>query len=60
MTRGKVQGGAMQKIRKGIRKAMKSGGKNVRRQQLLFALNELLGMPVTHRIMASCLRGLRR
>jgi predicted transcriptional regulator len=60
MTRGKVQGGAMQKIRKGIRKAMKSGEKNVRRQQLLAALNDLLGTPVTRRSMASSLRGLRR
>jgi len=60
MKRGKAQGGAMQKIRKGIRKAMKSGGTNVRRQQLLFALNELFGVPVTRRTMASCLRALRR
>jgi len=60
MKRGKAQGGAMQKIRKGIRKAMKSGGKNARRRQLLFALNELLGMPVTRRGMASCFKALRR
>ena len=60
MKQGKAQGGAMQKIRKGICKAMKSGGRNVRRQQLLCALNELLGMPVTRRTMASSLRDLRR
>ena len=60
MKRGKAQGGAMQKIRKGIRKAMKSGGRNVRRQQVLFALNELLGSPVTRRTMASGLKTLRR
>ena len=57
---GKAQGGAMQKIRKGIRKEMKSGGTNVRRQQLLCTLNELFGISVTRRAMASSLRALRR
>ena len=61
MKRGKALGGAMQKIRKSIRKAAtKGGGTNVRRRQLVFALNDMLGQPVTRRAMASSLRDLRR
>ncbi|MCX5727953.1 MAG: hypothetical protein NTZ28_03790, partial [Nitrospirae bacterium] len=61
MKRGKAEGGVIQKIHKGIRKAVTKGCRtDVRRQQLLFVLNELLGMPVTRRGMASRLWDLCR
>ncbi len=61
MKRGKAEGGVIQKIHNGIRKAVTKGCRtDVRRQQLLFVLNELLGMPVTRRGMASRLWDLCR
>ena len=61
MKRGRATGGAMQKIRKSIRKAAaKGGGTNIRRRQLIFALNDMLVQPVTRRAMAAGLRALRQ
>jgi len=61
MKRGKASGGAMQKIRKSIRKAAAGGGgTNARRRQLISALNDMLGQPMTRRAMASSLSALRQ
>ena len=59
--RGKASGGAMQKIRKSIRKeAAGDGGTNIRRRQLISALNDMLGQRMTRRAMASGLMALRQ
>jgi len=61
MKRGKASGGAMQKIRKSIGKAAAGGGgTNVRRRQLISALNDMLGQSMTRRAIASSLRTLRQ
>jgi len=61
MKQGKAMGGAMQKIRKSIREAAVGGdGTNTRRRQLISALNNMLGQPMTRRAMASSLSAVRQ
>ena len=60
MKRGKTMGGAMQKIRKNIRKAaVQGGGTDDRHRQLISALNDMLDESATRRSVSSCLNGLQ-
>ena len=60
MKRGKAMGGAMQKIRKSIRKAAaQGGGTDDRHRQLISALNDMLDESATRRSVSSCLNGLQ-
>ena len=52
MRRGKAVGGAIQKIRKAIRKEATAGGGNVRRNQLIAVLNDMLDSSSTRRNVA--------
>ena len=61
MKRGKAVGGAMQKIRKSIRKAAaKGGGTDIRHRQLISVLNDMLDQSVTRRAMACNLKNLHQ
>ncbi|MEI6809588.1 MAG: hypothetical protein WCN95_12780 [bacterium] len=52
MKRGKAVGGAMQKIRKSIRRAAAQGcGTDSRHRQLISVLNRMLDQPATRRVM---------
>lgn len=53
MKRGKPVGGAIQKIRKSIRKALKAGGNGSSQSRLLTALNRMLDQHATRRAMTS-------
>ncbi len=53
MKRGKPVGGAIQKIRKSIRKALKDGGNDSYQNRLIMALNRMLDQPATRRAMTS-------
>ena len=60
MKTGKAVGGALQKIRKGIRKAAaKKGGTDTRHRQLISVLNSILDPAMTRRCMHSRIKGLR-
>jgi len=59
--RGKAVGGAIQKIRKSIRKAAaRDDGTDVRRLQLVSTLNDMLVQSATRRAMASSVKSLHR
>ena len=61
MKRGRPVGGAIQKIRKGIRKAeAKDAGKDMRHHQLIAVLKNMVDQPMTRRNMASHLQNLQR
>jgi predicted transcriptional regulator len=53
MKRGKPVGGAIQKIRKSIRRALKDGGNDSAQNRLFTALNRMLDQHATRRAMTS-------
>ena len=55
---GKPVGGAIQKIRKSIRKASKDGGKDIRHSRLISVLQDMLEQPVTRRTISCHLNNL--
>lgn len=60
MRRGKAVGGAIQKIRKAIRKEATAGGGNVRHHQLIAVLNDMLDLSLTRRNVACSFKKLFR
>jgi predicted transcriptional regulator len=60
MKHGKSVGGAIQKIQKAIRKETMAGGRNVRRNQLIAAFNDMLDTSSTRRNVAGHFKKLFR